>query len=112
MKVKKILESLSKLDPETEVWANWLAPDDVVEQINNAEYEDENGEVIQVTETNLPKEVLVNIFNEIDNDEYLWDKFSETFSEVTSNVFMDYIKDKQQAIEDTELWDREGEENE
>lgn len=107
MKVSRLIDYLKELEPDTEVWAVWQTPDELIERFNQLELTDDNDDLIEYTDEELPKEVTTDIFNSLDNEEYLWQTYNETFDEIVRDRIMGHIIRKQEAKDDTELWDKE-----
>ena len=108
MKAKEIIEILSKLNPDEEVWATWITKETIINSAKDYELTDEDDKLIDV-ETLLVNylDLVKEITNEVDNDDYLWERFNESVDEATKNLIIELSKERTEAVEDTDLWDIE-----
>ena len=104
MKVKDLLNVLQERNPEEELWATYITKEDIQEAFSNVEYTDENDELID-TDPFVTDDVAQQVFNSIDNDDYLWERFNENFSDICREIIADIFKEKEEAKEDSELWE-------
>ena len=107
MKAKQLAEIFSGMNPDDEVWATYITKEDVKETFSNVEYTDENDNLID-TDPFVSDDVMERVFNSIDNDDYLWERFNENFSDTCREVLSELIDEKQKAEADKDLWDKEG----
>lgn len=103
MKASKAVEIFSAMNPDDEVWLTYLNKDDVAEAFSNYEYTDENDELIE-TDKFVNNGVVKSILEQVDNNEYLWQQFNESFSDICAETLGDLVAE---AREDKELWDTE-----
>ena len=103
MRAKEVAEIFSRMNPDDEVWITYLTKDDVAEAFSNMEYTDENDELIE-TDKFVNNGVVKSIMNQVDNNDYLWQQFNESFSDICSETLGELVAE---AREDTELWDTE-----
>ena len=104
MLVKELIKSLSALNPDDEIWATYITKDDISEKFSDLELTDENDNLID-TDKYVTNEVLLEICSDVDSDDYLWERFSESFSESCSEVLYKKLNQSKEAEEDVELWD-------
>lgn len=104
MLVKDLIKNLKQLKPDDEIWATYITKDDIAEKFNDIEPTDENGNFID-TNKYVTNEVLLEICSDVDSDEYLWERFSESFGESCSEVLYKKINQTKEAEQDTDLWD-------
>lgn len=112
MLVKDVIKGLKNLDPNDEIWITWIDRDELVDKINEYEYTDENDNYVEVDRTIVTNDFAKEIWNGLDNDDYLWERFSETYSDhVTEKVesYIESLKKKSVEVEveqlEKELWD-------
>lgn len=103
MKVKEVIEMLSAMKPDDDVWFNYLTKDDVLDNFVEREYTDKDGNQID-TEQFVTNEALISIGQSLDNDEHVWQVFNEAFSEYCDHKLERLVTE---AEEDKELWDKE-----
>ena len=106
MKAKDLAERFSSMNPDDEVWITYITKDDVAEAFNNMEYTDENDNLIE-TDKFVTNVVVKEIINQIDGDDYIWERFNENFSDSCRDVLSKLIDETKEAEQDTELWDTE-----
>jgi hypothetical protein len=110
MKAKEAIAIFAKLNPDEEVWVSWNTKNAIKENFAEQELTDDNDELI-ATDSFVTDEVAQEIFDSIDNDDYLWERFSETFNDACRNVLEGLVdkKKKEQEFEDLEkeqeLWE-------
>ena len=105
-KAKEIAEIFSRMNPDEEVWVTYVSKDDVAEAFSNVEYTDENDELID-TNKFVTDDVVKEVINSIDNDDYVWERFNENFTDTCRDVLSRLIGEVKEAESDTELWDTE-----
>jgi hypothetical protein len=106
-KAKDLAERFSSMNPDDEVWVTYINKDDIAEAFSQMEYTDENDEVID-TNKFVTDDVVKEIINSIDNDDYIWERFNENFNDSCRDVLSRLIGEVKEAESDTELWDTEG----
>jgi Mg/Co/Ni transporter MgtE len=106
-KAKDLAERFSSMNPDDEVWVTYVTKDDIAEAFSQMEYTDENDEVID-TNKFVTDDVVKEIINSIDNDDYIWERFNENFNDSCRDVLSRLIGEVKEAESDTELWDTEG----
>ena len=105
MKVKDLKAIIKNNKPDDEIWLTYITKADIKQAFVDFEYTDENDELIEVDNL-VTNEVVVRVMNEIDNDDYLWERFHETFNDICRQVLDDLLKDKELDINENELWDK------
>ena len=108
MKASKAVEIFSAMKPDDEVWVSYMSKDDVEEAFENQGITDENDNVID-TKPFVTNGAVGRIMGALDNDDYLWERFNDTFTDTCVDVLNKLL---QEVNDDKELWDTEGVENE
>ena len=103
-KAKDLAERFSSMNPDDEVWVTYVTKDDVAEAFSNVEYTDENDELID-TNKFVTDDVVKEVINSIDNDDYIWERFNENFNDSCRDVLSRLIGEVKEAEQDIELWD-------
>lgn len=111
MKASKVAEIFSAMNPDDEVWFSYLSKEDVELNWEDSGLEDDDGNPIEVGKY-LTNENFTTIARSIDDDEGLWQRFNETFSDLCNEVLTDLVVESKSAVDDESLWDTEGEPNE
>jgi hypothetical protein len=106
MLASRAVEIFSALDPNDEVWVSYMTKGDVQEAFSNAEMVDENDNLIE-TDNLVTNDVVERITNSLDNDDYLWERFNENFTDTCREVLIELLDEKKEAEKDTDLWDKE-----
>lgn len=96
----EIFSNMPKNDP-IGLW--YLDKSDVIERLDGHELEDKDGNPIEL-ETFVTNSFMEEVIERMSDDDYLWERFSETFSDVILSVAEKIIE---QVDEDKELWDTE-----
>lgn len=92
MLVKEIIKSLNKLNPDDEIWVTWIDRDELVDKINEYEYTDENDNCVSVDRNIVTNKMAKEIWQAIDSDDYLWERFNETFTDSVTEKMESYIE--------------------
>ena len=77
MLVKDLIKNLKQLKPDDEIWASWVSRDDIEQEFANFEFEDSNGNLID-TDKYVTNDVITEVTSSLTDDDYLWERFSET----------------------------------
>ena len=101
MKAKEVAERFANMNPESEVWITYITKDDIAETFSECEYTDENDNLID-TEPYVTEAVVKEIVDNLDNDDFLWERFNENYSDTCREVLARLIDEDK---EDRELWD-------
>ena len=104
MKAGKLAEIFSSMNPNDEVWANYITKDDVEEAFRQQELTDENDNLIE-TEVFVTNNAVETIGSYLDNNDHLWETFNDAFGDYCNELLEKLF---QEAKEDKELWDTEG----
>ena len=98
----KVFSAMEKDEP---IFIAYLTKEDVAERLEGYEFEieDENEELIEPS-TFVTNGFAEKVFSRIGDDDYLWERFNETFTDVVYDLANEI---KQQVKEDKELWDTE-----
>jgi hypothetical protein len=110
MKAKELAERFSAMNPNDEVWISYITKDDIAENFSECEFTDENDNLIE-TDQFVTDDVVKEIVNSLDNDDYLWERFNENYTDTCREVLARLIDEKKEAEQDTDLWDTEGKPN-
>jgi hypothetical protein len=103
MKAKEAVEIFSRMNPDDEVWITYMSKDDVAEAFEGQEITDENDNLIDTTPF-ITNGTVEMIMLSMDNDDYLWERFNDTFTDTCAEVLNKLL---QEVKDDTELWDKE-----
>jgi len=104
---KQLVELFSEMNPDDKVWCNWVTKDEVVDTINNYEYEDKEGNLIEVDKDMISDEFFERVMNSVDSNDSLWDRFYEDLNDTCHDYFSELVESIEEAKEDKELWDKE-----
>jgi hypothetical protein len=80
-----------------------MSKDDVAEAFEGQEITDENDNFID-TKPFITNGTVERIMGSLDNDDYLWERFNDTFTDTCVEVLNNLLKE---IKDDTELWDKE-----
>ena len=112
MLVKEAIKHLKNLDPNDEIWITWLSKDELINNINEYGYTDENDNPIQVDRTIVTNSFAHDIWRELDTDDYLWERFNDSYSDTITEQMEKYIKENSNEVSEVEveqiekeLWD-------
>jgi hypothetical protein len=105
--VKDIIDILSALNQEDEIWCMWVDKNELIDILENTEYTDNLGNPIEVDKGLITNSFLHDVMANVDSADYVWDRFHEELTESTRDKYEVLIQDKMEAIEDTDLWDKE-----
>lgn len=101
MKAKEVAEIFLAMNPDDEVWFNYLTKDDVLDNFLEQEVTDKEGNQVD-TEQFVTNEALQSIGQSLDNDEHIWQVFNESFGDYCNHKLERLVEE---AEEDKELWD-------
>jgi hypothetical protein len=104
MKASKAVEIFSGMNPDDEVWLTYVTKDDVEENFSDFGIEDEKGNLLDVKPF-VTNHTVERITSSLDNDDYLWERFNDTFRDNCESILNELVSE---VKEDTELWDTEG----
>ena len=105
--VKDIINLLSALNQEDEIWCMWVDKNELIDIIVDTDYTDNEGNPIEVNKELINNEFLNEVMSSVDNADYVWDRFSEELRDETRNKYEHIINKVVEAKEDTDLWDKE-----
>ena len=103
MKAKEAVEIFSGMNPDDEVWITFMSKEDVAEAFEGQEITDENDNLIDTTPF-ITNGTVEMVMLSMDNDDYLWERFNDTFTDTCVEVLNKLL---QEVKDDTELWDKE-----
>ena len=103
MLVKDIIKIFQAHDPNDEIWITYITKSDIKDKFASVEYTDENDIVID-TDTLVTDDVVQDVFQQLDNDDYLWERFGETYDEICRSVCEKAIQDNEVNDDEAELW--------
>ena len=103
MKAKEAVEIFSGMNPDDEVWITFMSKEDVAEAFEGQEITDENDNLIDTTPF-ITNGTVEMVMLSMDNDDYLWERFNDTFTDTCAEVLNKLL---QEVKDDTELWDKE-----
>jgi len=105
--VKEIINLLSELNQDDEIWAIWVDKNELIDILVETDYTDNLGNSIEVDKSLITNSFLHDVMANVDSADYVWDRFHEELTESTRDKYEVLIQDKMEATEDTELWDKE-----
>lgn len=111
MKASRIVEIFSAMNPDDEVWVSYVTKEDMQNNWEDVELEDNQGNPIDV-KPYVSNETFSTVANGLDNDDYLWERFNESFRDSCNELINELVAESNNAIDDEELWDTEGEASE
>lgn len=103
MIVKELIKALKNCNPDDEIWVTYFTKDDIKDKFSSVEYTDENDNLID-TDPLVTDLVVQNIFQQLDDDDYLWERFNETYDEICRSVLEQELKDSEIDDDEAELW--------
>ena len=106
MLVKEIQKVFMGMNPNDEVWIHYITKDDIKDVFSNCEYTDENDNLID-TDPFVTDDVFQDITTQLDNDEYLWERFSETYNDICRDVLEKLLGQNEtetDEVDDESLW--------
>jgi hypothetical protein len=105
--VKEVIDILSALNQDDKIWAIWVDKEEIAQVITDFEYEDENGNLLEVTPKEITNDFLEDVMGVVDSAEYVWDRFADELRDVTRDKWEELHNKITEAKEDTDLWDKE-----
>ncbi|CAB4166994.1 hypothetical protein UFOVP964_93 [uncultured Caudovirales phage] len=105
--VKEVIDMLSALNQDDKIWAIWVDKEELAQIITDAEYEDENGNLLEVTTKEISNDFLEDVMGSVDNAEYVWDRFADELRDETQSKWQSLHQEITEAKEDVNLWDKE-----
>jgi hypothetical protein len=81
--VKEVIDILSALNQDDKIWAIWVDKEEIAQVITDFEYDDENGNLLEVTPKEITNDFLEEVMGSVDNAEYVWDRFADELRDVT-----------------------------
>ena len=105
MLIKDVRNSLKNFKPDDEIWIHFITKDDIQERFSSCEYTDENDNLID-TDPLVTDDVFHDITRALDDDNYLWERFSETFDDICRDKLENLLKtnDEPDDVDDESLW--------
>jgi hypothetical protein len=97
--VKEVIEQLQKLDPNEPIFDMWYVKADLATEILE---QDVNGFDV---DKDFSDEIFNTIFRLVWNDEYVWEKFNESVSDIIQDVCTRHVVEREKAASDQELWE-------
>jgi hypothetical protein len=105
--VKEVIEALSELNQEDKIWAIWVDKEEIAQILTDQEYEDENGNLVEVTPKEVSNDFIEDVMQSVDNSDYVWDRFADEVRDETRSKWEKLHEKITEAKEDTDLWDTE-----
>ena len=103
-----ITKVFSQLKPDEKVWATWIHKEEIMEKVQEQlDNYDDDSEVAGITaEQIVTDDFAESVFDSINSDDYLWERFNENYVEIVCGLLSEKLKE---IKEDKELWDTEKE---
>lgn len=105
--VKEVIDVLSALNQDDKIWAIWVDKEELAQILTDGEYEDENGNLIEVTPKEITNDFIEEVMGSVDNSDYVWDRFADEVRDTTREKWETLNEKVNEAKEDTDLWDKE-----
>jgi hypothetical protein len=105
--VKEVIDYLSALNQDDKIWAIWVDKEELAQILTDQEYEDENGNLIEVKPKEITNDFLEDVMRSVDNADYVWERFSEEVRDEARSRWEEEHNELEEAKEDTDLWDKE-----
>ena len=105
--VKELMHILSALNQDDKIWAIWVDKEELAQILTDCEYEDENGNLLEVKPKEISNDFIEDVMQSVDNAEYVWDRFADELRDTTRDKWEELHNKITEAKEDTDLWDKE-----
>jgi hypothetical protein len=105
--VKEVIDILSELNQDDKVWAIWVDKEELAQILTDYEYEDEDGNLVEITPKEISNDFIEDVMQSVDNAEYVWDRFADELRDTTRDKWEALHHKIAEAKEDTDLWDKE-----
>ena len=105
--VKEVIDVLSTLNQDDKIWAIWVDKEELAQILTDGEYEDENGNLVEVTPKEITNDFIEDVMQSVDNSDYVWDRFADEVRDTTREKWETLHEKITEAKEDTDLWDKE-----
>ena len=105
--VKEVIDQLSALNQNDKIWCIWVDKEELAQIITDTEYEDEEGNLVEVKPKELSNDFIEDVMQSVDNADYVWDRFSDEVRDEARNRWEKLMAEVEKAKEDTDLWDKE-----
>lgn len=105
--VKEVIDVLSALNQDDKIWCIWVDKEELAQTLTDQEYEDENGNLVEVTPKEITNDFIEDVMRSVDNSDFLWDRFSEEVRDEARSNWETLHEKITEAKEDTDLWDKE-----
>lgn len=106
--VKEVIDYLSTLNQDDKIWAIWVDKEELAQIITDTEYEDENGNLLEVKPKEISNDFIEDVMSSVDNADYVWDRFADEVRDEARNKWEKLHEKITEAKEDdTDLWDKE-----
>lgn len=105
--VKEVIDYLSGLNQDDKIWCIWVDKEELAQIITDTEYEDEDGNLLEVEPKEISNDFLEDVMQSVDNAEYVWDRFADEVRDETRSKWETLHNKIAEAKEDTDLWDKE-----
>ena len=102
---KSLVKTFTEMKPDEKVWATWIDRSEIIDKVQEQldyQFDDETNVEEVKAEQIVTEEFIDTVFNSINDDDYLWERFNENFSETISDLVIEKLKEIE---EDKELWD-------
>lgn len=104
---KQLVEVFMSMKPESKVWATWIDKEEVIDKVQEQLDNLDEGEGEGITaEKIVTDDFFDSVMDSLNNDDYLWERFGESFTETVYEMAQQAIKEIET---DKELWDTETE---
>jgi hypothetical protein len=105
--VKEVIDQLSTLNQNDKIWCIWVDKEELAQILTDCEYEDENGNLLEVKPKEISNDFIQDVMGSVDNSDSVWDRFADEVRDETRSKWEALHEKIAEAKEDTDLWDKE-----
>jgi hypothetical protein len=105
--VKEVIDQLSTLNQNDKIWCIWVDKEELAQIITDCEYEDEDGNLLEVNQKEISNDFIEDVMGSVDNSDSVWDRFADEVRDETRSKWEELHEKITEAKEDTDLWDKE-----
>ena len=103
----ELIERLSKQNPDERIWIMEINKDDIISDLVDMEITDEQDNLYEKDRISeiVDDDFAQELFNSLDSDDDLWERFSDTITECEQSAFNERLPDVE-LEQENELWDK------
>ena len=102
---KSLVKTFTEMKPDEKVWATWIDRSEIIDKVQEQldyQFDDETNVEEVKAEQIVTDDFAESVFEAINNDDYLWERFNENYVEIVCGLLSEKLKEIE---EDKELWD-------